>query len=97
MEDENVDRSRLEKGEYANYFEVGHDFVAFFVDCGQAGQGVQRTKLYNRIITSPIGAQQLSVVLSKALREYTRRFGPIRDEQGMISSAENEHEQQRDH
>ena len=97
MEDENVDRTHLEKGEYANYFEVGHDFVAFFVDCGQAGHGVQSTKLYNRIITSPIGAQQLSIVLSKALREYTRRFGAIRDEQGMISQAENKHEQQRDH
>jgi hypothetical protein len=48
---------------------------------------VQSTKLYNRIITSPIGAQQLLVVLSKALREYTRRFGAIRDEQGMISPA----------
>ena len=93
MDDENVDRSHLEKGEYANYFEVGHDFVAFFVDCGQAGQGVQETKLYNRIITSPIGAQHLWLVLSKALHEYTRRFGPIRDEQGMSSSAENENEQ----
>jgi hypothetical protein len=97
MDDENVDRSHLEKGEYANYFEVGHDFVAFFVDCGQAGQGVQGTKLYSRIITSPIGAQQLWLILSKALGEYTRRFGAIRDEQGVISRVEEENEQQRDH
>jgi hypothetical protein len=93
MEEENVDRSHLEKGEYANYFEVGHDFVAFFVDCGQAGHDVQGTKLYSRIITSPIGAQQLSTILARALREYRRRFGAIRDEQGMISPAENENEQ----
>jgi hypothetical protein len=84
MDHEDIDRSSLGKGEYANYFEVGHDFVAFYLDCGQVGVADQRTKVYNRIITSPIGAKRLVNVLWKALNEYSRRFGDIRDEEGEV-------------
>ncbi len=84
MDHEDIDRSYLGKGEYANYFEVGHDFVAFYLDCGQVGAADERTKVYNRIITSPIGARRLVRVLWKALNEYSRRFGDIRDEEGEV-------------
>ena len=84
MEHEAIDRSNLGKGEYANYFEVGHDFVAFYLDCGQVGAEHEKTKVYNRIITSPIGASRLVKVLWKALNEYSRRFGDIRDEVGEV-------------
>lgn len=84
MDHEDIDRSYLSKGEYANYFEVGHDFVAFYLDCGQVGAEHEKTKVYNRIITSPIGARRLVTVLWNALNEYSRRFGEIRDEAGEV-------------
>jgi hypothetical protein len=80
--EESVDRSQLSKGEYANHFEIGHDFVAFYLDCGQTGDAQQSTKLYNRIIMSPIAAERLSNVLAGALDEYVRRFGALYDEAG---------------
>ncbi|HJS23113.1 MAG TPA: DUF3467 domain-containing protein [Pyrinomonadaceae bacterium] len=86
MNQEDIDRSYLGKGEYANYFEVGHDFVAFYLDCGQVGAADERTRVYNRIITSPIGAKRLVKVLWTALSEYSRRFGEIRDEEGQVFS-----------
>jgi hypothetical protein len=80
--DERVDRSQLGKGEYANHFEIGHDFVAFYLDCGQAGDMQQATTLYSRIIMSPVAAASLSKVLADALDEYVRRFGALYDESG---------------
>jgi hypothetical protein len=82
--DHGIDRSNLGKGEYANYFEVGHDFVAFFVDCGQLGYEFESTKVYSRIITSPLGALRLVGVLAQALCKYGQSFGPIRDESGEV-------------
>jgi hypothetical protein len=83
IDEDNADRSQLGKGEYASYFEVGSDYVSFYVDCGQVGQKDQPNRLYSRIITSPIGAQRLLATLSKALKAYAVRFGVIRDETGM--------------
>jgi hypothetical protein len=80
-----VDRSRLGKGEYADYFEVGHDFVAFYVDCGQqAVYGKERTRVYSRIVTSPLGAINLIGVLAKALCEYAGRYHAFRNDEGEI-------------
>jgi hypothetical protein len=84
MAEEDVDWSQLGTGEYANYFLVEHDFVAFYLDCGQLGNNEQKTKVYSRIITTPVGALRLLDILSNALAEYRRRFGEIRDESGMI-------------
>ena len=85
MTHEPVDRSHLGKGEYANYFEVGHDFVAFYLDCGQAGSRDENTRVYSRIITTPVGACRLAGVLAVALCKYARLFGPIRDEDGLVA------------
>lgn len=82
-DDEGADRSQLRPGRYASYFEVGSDYVTFYVDCGQVGHKDQPNRLYNRIITSPIGAQRLLNTLARALREYKARFGVIRDETGV--------------
>jgi hypothetical protein len=83
MAEEDVDWSQLGTGEYANYFLVEHDFVAFYLDCGQLGNSEQRTKVYSRIITTPVGARRLLSTLTNAIAEYKRRFGEIRDENGM--------------
>ena len=69
-----VDKSELGKWEYANYFEVGHNAFEFFFDFGQ---GAERVKVYTRIATNPIAAQQLYELLRGALEKYVRDFGPI--------------------
>jgi len=84
MAEDDVDWSQLGAGEYANYFLVEHDFVAFYLDCGQLGNNEQKNKVYSRIITTPVGARRLLSILSNALAEYKRRFGDIRDENGLI-------------
>lgn len=88
MEKEIVDRSHMSKSEYADYFEVGHNFVAFYLDCGQVNQSDETSCVYNRIITTPIGAQRLSAVLKRALFEYVRLYGAIRDESGQAFQVE---------
>jgi hypothetical protein len=93
MVEDDVDWSQLGAGEYANYFLVEHDFVAFYLDCGQLGNDEQKNKVYNRIITTPVGARRLLGTLSKALAEYRQRFGDIRDESGMIVSEGSEEKQ----
>lgn len=87
----NVDRSKLGKGEYADYFEVGNDYVAFYVDCGQQGfyKG-ETTKVYTRIATSPFGAINLLGVLAKALCEYAKTYEVFRDDNGMLIPKERE-------
>lgn len=80
-----VDRSHLGRAEYADYFEVGHDFVAFYVDWGQ--QSVyeeEMTTVYSRIVTSPLGAVSLIGVLAKALCAYARTYGAFPDDKGRV-------------
>jgi hypothetical protein len=80
-----VDRSHRGKGEYADYFEVGHDFVAFYVDWGQQATGDEdTTKVYSRIVTSPFGAINLLGGLAEALCEYARTYRAFPDDQGTI-------------
>ncbi len=78
-----VDRSHRGKGEYADYFEVGHDFVAFYVDWGQqAIRDEDKTTVYSRIVTSPIGAVNLLGVLAQALCAYARTYRAFPDDKG---------------
>jgi hypothetical protein len=82
MDHDAIDRSSLGKGEYANYFEVATDFVAFLVDCGQVADEHETPKVYSRIVTSPVGALRLVGVLACAVCRYSQRFGHIRDRDG---------------
>jgi uncharacterized protein DUF3467 len=80
-----VDRSHRAKGEYADYFEVGHDFVAFYVDWGQqAIRDEDKTTVHSRIVTSPIGAINLLGVLAQALCKYARSYHAFPDDKGTI-------------
>lgn len=80
-----IDRSQLGKGEYADYFEVGHDFVAFYVDLGQQANPTEEiTTVYSRIVTSPIGAINLLGVLADALCAYARTYHAYADDKGKV-------------
>ena len=69
-----VDKTELGKWEYANYFEVGHNAFEFQFDFGQ---GADRVKVYSRITTNPIAAQQLCDLLKGALEKYVWEYGDI--------------------
>ena len=85
MEYKKIDRSNLGKGEYADFFKVWHDFVAFYLDYGQVGtKDDESVKVFSRIITSPLGARLLVSALWDALNDYSGRFGEIRDEEGRV-------------
>lgn len=87
MDHENADRSWLGKGEYDNDFEVGRNYVSFYLHCGQIGTIEETTAVYNHIIiTSPLGARRLMKMLAQALDEYERRFGKIGDQPGQVFS-----------
>jgi hypothetical protein len=80
-----VDRSQLGKGEYADYFEVGHDFVAFYLDLGQQAIPAEEiTRVYSRIVTSPIGAISLLGVLAEALCAYAHTYHAYADDKGKV-------------
>ena len=62
------------KGLYANYFEIGHTAFEFVLDFGQSYAG-QQGVCHTRIVTSPTYALVLLQTLSKAVEEFTERFG----------------------
>jgi len=76
-----VDKSSLEKWEYANYLEVAHNAYEFFFDFGQ---GDQKVKVYTRIATNPYVARQLCELLKGALERYASKYGeyPAQSENG---------------
>jgi hypothetical protein len=72
----------LLQGQYANYFEVGHNAFEFLLDFGQlylAGSEAEG-RMHTRIITSPVFAQRLVEVLSRALSEYEQTYGRVTGE-----------------
>lgn len=75
-----ADRSNLEEGRYANYFEIGHNAFEFLLDLGQLGLETEPARIYLRVITSPAGARRFCQLLNDALNQYRESFGPIRHE-----------------
>jgi hypothetical protein len=73
-----ADRSKLDEGRYANYFEIGHNAFEFLLDLGQLGLETEPARIYLRVIISPLGAKRLCKLLNEALGQYRESFGPIR-------------------
>ena len=74
----NRDRTRVAKGLYANYFEVGHTAFEFVIEFGDSYANAEH-RCHTRIVTSPVYATQLLDVLGRAVRRYEARFGPARE------------------
>ena len=71
-----VDRTKLEEGRYANYFEVGHNAFEFVLDFGQAFEN-EPVRIYLRVIATPDSARRLWKVLQDALDKYHNTFGTL--------------------
>ncbi len=68
------------EGKYANYFKVGHNAVEFVIDFGQFYSENDQAELYSRIITNPTCARELLITLQRAITQYEKTFGNIRNE-----------------
>lgn len=75
-----ADRSKLDEGRYANYFEIAHNAFDFLLDLGQLGSTETEPRIYLRVIISPAVAMKLSQKLNESLRQYRASFGPIQYE-----------------
>lgn len=63
---------------YANYFRVGFNSAEFLLDFGRHFEGGP-DYFYQRIITAPLHAKELSALLAQSLFSYEERFGTIRE------------------
>lgn len=64
-------------GNYANYFEVGHNAFEFLLDFGQLYQNQDQAQVHTRIIVSPTYAKALLRTLEESLHRYEQVFGSI--------------------
>jgi len=78
MDSDEVDRSNMGEGRYANYAEIGHNAYEFVFDFGQAWPEGEPAKVYVRVVTSPETAARLRGALDNALSTYHDSFGDIR-------------------
>jgi hypothetical protein len=65
------DDAPLPRGQYANYFEVGHNTFEFVLDFGQAYSD-RKPHLHTRIILGPIVARSLLALLRQSLENFDR-------------------------
>jgi hypothetical protein len=68
------------EGRYANYFEIGHNAFEFLLDFGQLYSEAPEGRMHTRIVTSPIFARRLAVVLNRTLSQYDQAYGRVREE-----------------
>ncbi len=64
-------------GQYANYFEVGHNASEFVIDMGQFYQNNGEASVHTRIVTGPIYAKALLDLLTASVSNYERLHGRI--------------------
>lgn len=77
METDDVDRSQVPEGHYANYVEIAHNAREFVFDFGQVWVGSKPGRLWVRVITGPETAEAIYGLLRDALAEYGSKFGEI--------------------
>jgi hypothetical protein len=82
VESDQVDRSAMGEGRYANYAEIGHNAYEFVFDFGQLWLDGDAARVYLRVITTPETAERLYSALKDALAMYRDSFGEIRQQQG---------------
>jgi hypothetical protein len=80
MASDDVDRSNMGEGRYANYAEIGHNVYEFIFDFGQFWLDATPPRVCVRIITSPETAHRIYDALETALAQYHNAFGDIRQE-----------------
>jgi hypothetical protein len=62
---------------YVNYFEVGHNAHEFIFDLGQYHPEQMVAQLHLRVVTGPVYAKLLSLMLSAAIERHECEHGVI--------------------
>ncbi len=70
---------RQTRGQYANYFEIGHNAFEFVIEFSQFYPESEETELYARIIISPGCAKALYSTLGESIEQYKQDFESDRD------------------
>jgi len=66
------------EGTYSNFFLVSHSPSEFVIDFSRLLPGLQKAKVYARIILTPQHAKQLLEVLKENISKYESKFGEIK-------------------
>jgi Protein of unknown function (DUF3467) len=67
------------EAKYANYFQIGQNAIDFIFEFGQLYVNGGGPLPHTRIITSPVCAKHLLIVLEQALEKHEQQFGSVRD------------------
>ena len=67
----------IEKGAYANQIIIGHSQKEFILDSGLIVPPGNKIKIVSRVITNPIDAKALLMVLNENISRYEKMFGAI--------------------
>ncbi len=66
------------EGIYSNFVLITHSPSEFILDFARMVPGVQKTKVYARVIMNPQNILLLKSALDENLKKYEERFGKIR-------------------
>lgn len=69
--------SDLESGTYANQIIIGHSQKEFIIDFGLIVPPGNKLKIVSRIITNPVDAKLMAMVLNENLARYEQMHGAI--------------------
>jgi len=65
------------EGIYSNFVLTAHTASEFVLDFARMVPGVNKAKVFARIIMTPQSAKSLSIVLSNAIEKFEESFGTI--------------------
>jgi hypothetical protein len=65
------------EGIYSNFVLTAHTASEFVLDFARMVPGVNKAKVFARIIMTPQSAKSLSMVLGGAIKQFEESFGPI--------------------
>jgi hypothetical protein len=66
------------EGIYSNFVLIAHSPSEFILDFARMVPGVQKTKVYARIIMNPQNSLLLRNALDENIKKYEERFGKIK-------------------
>ena len=69
-------------GQYANYYQVGHNAFEFVLDFGQYFPENGEAQFHTRIISNPVYTKAMVQLLEKSIEQYEQTFGAIPREEG---------------
>ena len=65
------------KEEYTNFVHIGHNAFEFLLEFGESDADGENDVPHTRLVTNPVFAVRLAMLLRQAIAQYERRFGSI--------------------